>query len=164
MALIQWQESYSVGIELLDDDHRLLISLINQLEEASQAEQDTAEALPTSVTNSVLTVLVEYTKGHFAREEAMMEKAAYPDLEGHRAEHQALAAEVETIAERYQQGDVVSLQADVLVFLKNWLMGHILGVDKLYAPYLKNVTLTPSEILASMGCDDMAEDTDALSV
>lgn len=154
MPLITWQETYSVGVELLDDDHRLLISLINQLEESTSCEEEE------NVTGNVLTVLAEYTKTHFAREELMMQKAGYPAAAEHIKEHQKLANQVQDIVTRYRAGEHDSLNNDVLIFLRSWLMGHILGVDKQYSPYLKTVTLTAEEILACMGCDDMTEDAD----
>lgn len=154
MTLITWQDAYSVGVELLDDDHRLLVSLINQLEESTSSEDDE------NVTGSVLSVLVEYTKSHFAREELMMKKAGYPALDDHLLEHQKLSQQVQEVLTRYRAGEHDSLNNDVLIFLRSWLMGHILGVDKQYSPYLKTVTLTAEEILACMGCDDMSEELD----
>lgn len=147
MALITWQDSYSVGVELIDSDHQLLVSLINQLDDAMK------EGGGRDTVGSVLNVLLEYTETHFGREELLMEKAGYPELTPHRREHVKLTTQVRQIVDRFNGGDSSSLDAEVLDFLKTWLTGHILGVDRKYAPYVKDLTLTPEELLASMNLD-----------
>lgn len=153
MSLITWQDSYSVGVPLIDDDHKLLVTLINQLDDAIQGGQGR------DVVGSVLNVLEEYTRGHFGREELLMEKAGYADLPPHRREHRKLTDQVRDIVVRYHGHQDEHLDSEVLTFLKTWLTGHILGVDMKYAPHLKGITLTPDEIVASMGLAD-AEDED----
>lgn len=147
MALINWQDSYSVGVDLIDTDHKLLVSLINQLDDAM------TEGGGRDTVGSVLNVLLEYTETHFGREELLMEKGAYPELAPHKREHAKLTAQVRGIVERWHGGDDASLDGEVLEFLKNWLTGHILGVDRKYAPYVKGQTLTPDELLACMNLD-----------
>lgn len=147
MALITWQESYSVGVEMIDTDHQLLVSLINQLDDAIR------EGGGRDTVGSVLNVLLEYTETHFGREELLMEKGGYPELAPHKREHVKLTDQVRVIADRFNGGDDSSLDAEVLEFLKNWLTGHILGVDRKYAPFVKDLTLTPEELLASMHLD-----------
>lgn len=153
MSLITWQDSYSVGVPLIDNDHKLLVSLINQLDDAIKGGQGR------DVVGSVLNVLEEYTRGHFGREEILMRKAGYPDLPPHKREHEKLAAQVREIVARYAAGDDSHIDDELLQFLKSWLTGHILGVDMKYAPYLKDVELTPDEMLASIGFDQ-GEDVD----
>lgn len=154
MALITWQDSYSVGVELIDADHQLLVSLINQLDDAmtSGAGADTV--------GSVLNVLIEYTETHFGREELLMEKGGYPELEPHKREHAKLTAKVREIVEQYNAGNVGRLDHEVMDFLKTWLTGHILGVDRKYTPCVEGLSLTPEELMASMnlGLDDDGED------
>lgn len=141
---------------MIDADHQLLVSLINQLDDAmsSGAGADTV--------GSVLNVLIEYTETHFGREELLMEKGGYPELPPHKREHAKLTAQVRAIADRYNNGDVECVDAEVMEFLKNWLTGHILGVDRKYAPYVKGLELTPDELMASMsfGLDDDPSDAE----
>lgn len=100
---------------MIDADHQLLVSLINQLDDAmsSGAGADTV--------GSVLNVLIEYTETHFGREELLMEKGGYPELPPHKREHAKLTAQVRAIADRYNNGDVECVDAEVMEFLKNWL-------------------------------------------
>lgn len=149
MSLITWKDSYSVGVDLIDNDHKLLVSLINQLNDAIQADEGP------EVVGSVLNVLVEYTASHFGREELLMKKGKYPDAEfsAHHLEHEKLTTQVRGIVSRYYRGEIESIDTEVLTFLKNWLTGHILGVDMKYRAYVDDVRLTPDEIMATMGFD-----------
>jgi len=155
MALITWQDSYSVGVAQIDNDHKLLVSLINQLGAAVEEGQSG------DVVGSVLNVVIEYTASHFGREELLMEKGGYPGLAAHKAEHAKLTARVRDIVARYNGGTDGQLDRDVLVFLKTWLTGHILGVDRQYTDYVRDVTLTPEELFASIGLDGWTEPEDA---
>lgn len=154
MALITWQDSYSVGVELIDADHQLLVSLINQLDDAMSA------GAGADTVGSVLNVLIEYTETHFGREELLMEKGGYPELAPHKREHTKLTGQVRQIVDRYNAGDTGSVDNEVMDFLKTWLTGHILGVDRKYTPYVSGLTLSPEELMASMnlGLDDLGED------
>ncbi|MGC2856826.1 bacteriohemerythrin [Novispirillum sp. DQ9] len=152
MTLITWQDSYSVGVDLIDSDHKLLVSLINQLGDAADGGQGR------DVVGSVLNVLIEYTEGHFSREERLMEKGGYPDLPAHREHHRALTNKVREMVGQYRDGRIDALDSDILEFLRSWLTGHILGVDMEYRPYVKDVTLTPEELLASLNLDGDDED------
>lgn len=143
MALINWQDSYSVGIPLIDHDHKLLVSITNRLHDAICAEQGR------DVIARVLHILSEYTKTHFVREEKLMEKGNYPDLEAHKEEHIRLAEQVQEIVSHYRAGDA-HVDQEALDFLKNWLTNHILGSDMHYLPYVQGVELTRDEVLQSM--------------
>lgn len=130
MAQWAWNEAYAVGNAMLDSDHRILIHLINQLQDATETGQSRV------VVGTVVNVLVEYTELHFRREEAIMEAAGYPDLEAHRAAHRELEQRARHIRDRWNSGDRSVLDEEVLAFLKKWLTEHILGADKSYGPWI----------------------------
>jgi len=126
MALFEWNDGLSVGIEVIDTDHKLLVSLINLLDEA------VADGQGKETTGSVLNTLYDYTDYHFAREEKMMQACHYPDLERHKKMHKALKSRVMEIRDDYAKGASAHIELDVLEFLKDWLTDHIMGRDKLY--------------------------------
>jgi len=126
MALFEWNDSMSVGIEVIDTDHKLLVSLINMLDEA------VADGQGKETTGSVLNSLYDYTEYHFGREEKMMQACHYPDLERHCKMHEGLKSRVMEIRDDYAKGTKAQIDADVLAFLKDWLTDHIMGRDKLY--------------------------------
>lgn len=148
MPLFTWQDSYSVGVDLIDHDHKLLVSLINQLNDAMETGQ------ARDVVGSVLTVLVEYTETHFEREETLMRRGGYPKLDEHHLEHVKLTGQVRDIQRRYIAGDHSAVDGDILIFLKKWLTGHILGIDMQYKPWVEKIELSPEDMLVVFEGED----------
>jgi hemerythrin len=130
MAVIRWIPDFSVGIESLDTDHKVLISLLNQLEEAVEAGE------PRDAVRRVLDSLLDYTDYHFDREETLMAACRYPDLSAHKRTHGTLRAQVVDIRDRYVRNPESIHSREILAFLKTWLTSHIIGRDKLYAPFM----------------------------
>ena len=126
---LEWKDDYNVGIDSIDQQHRKLVNLINQLQTAvdySTGEQFEREAL---------NELVDYTKTHFAHEEGLMEKFGYPDFEPHKAQHKKMIAKVEEVLAEYEQNQDRAMN-NALSFLKHWLINHINGTDKQYSSFL----------------------------
>ena len=130
MTSIQWTPDMSVGVESLDNDHKLLLSLVNQLDEAVRAGRGEEQVA------GVLESLLDYTAFHFEREQALMEACGYPDADAHTHTHQVLKTQVMHIRERYLANPDTIHDREVLAFLKNWLTSHIMGRDKLYSPFM----------------------------
>jgi len=127
---IQWTEELSVGNPSLDTDHKLLLDLVNRLDEAIESGRGREEV------GTVLNSLLDYTAYHFAREEALMSASGYPDVATHAHTHQVLRLQVSHIRDRFVANPDSIHDREVLSFLKNWLTSHILGRDKHYAPFL----------------------------
>jgi len=83
----------------------------------------------------VLASLIKYTQTHFATEEKFMESRGYPDYAQHKCEHDRLTATVVDFQRKFQRNEV-ALTVDIMGFLKDWLVKHILGCDKKYVPFL----------------------------
>lgn len=126
---VEWKDEYSVGIDSIDQQHKKLLSLINQLQTAvdySTGEQFEQEALDE---------LVEYTKTHFTYEEGLMRDNDYPEFEPHKLQHDKMIEEVEKVLSEYEQ-DHDKAMSDAAEYLKDWLVNHINGTDKEYSDYL----------------------------
>jgi hemerythrin-like metal-binding protein len=130
MPLIQWTQDLSVSVEALDSDHKVLIDMINQLDDAIKGGK------PQDTVSKVLNALLDYTGYHFEREEALMDACGYPDLDAHARTHKTLKAQVANIRDRYDRNPESIHEREVLAFLKNWLTAHILGRDQLYSPFM----------------------------
>lgn len=131
MSFFTWSDKFSVGNEVIDRDHMVLVDLIDQLHEASVGGKADA------VVGTVLSALVDYTRTHFDREEKMMADAGYPDLANHKQVHQKLRRQVEEVYDRHLAGeDEGKISVDMLAFLHDWLYFHILETDRDYLPYL----------------------------
>ncbi|HEX8817596.1 MAG TPA: bacteriohemerythrin [Terriglobales bacterium] len=130
MSLIAWNDRLSVGIASIDKEHQKLVGLVNDFYDAMQAGKG-KETL-----SKVLAELIDYTKTHFANEEQLFAKTGYPDAAEHKKAHDDLTRQVVEIQEKYAKGATTALSVDTLNFLKSWLLTHIQGSDKKYAPHL----------------------------
>ena len=126
---IAWKDQYSVGIDSIDQQHRKLVNLINQLMTA--VDYSTGEEFE----REALAELVDYTKTHFSYEEGLMEDNGYPDFEAHREQHRAMIAEVEKVLAEYEKDQDMAMR-HACDYLKDWLVNHINGTDKQYSSFL----------------------------
>ena len=128
MALFNWNHSFSVGLEEIDNQHQKLISIVNQLETAVDEGKERQHL------TSILKDLSDYTSYHFRDEEALMKRHDYPDLQSHHEEHEDLLSKVTTFRQEFllNQLDVVLM----LEYLKEWIVNHMLSVDKKMGEYL----------------------------
>jgi hemerythrin-like metal-binding protein len=124
--LIVWSSSYSVKVSQMDQEHQRLIDIINNLYSAMRSGRS-KEAI-----GQILDELVTYTKTHFAHEEKLMQQASYSGYPEQKRAHEALVAQLNEILDKYRDG--TALGQEIMSFLKNWLINHIQGLDKQYAP------------------------------
>ncbi|WP_224984014.1 bacteriohemerythrin [Geomonas agri] len=124
-----WDQSFATTINTFDDQHKKLFAMVNELAQAMQHKRS-KEAI-----GSVLQRLIEYTGSHFAAEEEAFRKSGYPEETAHVQQHKALVSQVLVLQAKFNSGETV-LTHDVIEFLQNWLVNHIKGTDKRYAPHL----------------------------
>ncbi len=130
MALIEWSDDISVGIKLIDEQHKRLVSLINALHEANETGNTKG------VVKSAVRELDEYVRVHFITEEEVLRVYGYPDYEQHKRSHTQFADEVRSFYKDLPDDDAKVMNV-VMTMLKNWLTSHILKADKAFGPYLK---------------------------
>lgn len=126
MAVLQWTEKMSVGVEALDDDHKKLLGMVNDLSDAVRGEGS-----PQTI-QRILRELVSYVDYHFEAEERLMRLARYENFEAHRATHNRLRVQAQEMAQRYQAQPTRQNGLKILDFLSDWLMRHILRDDMAY--------------------------------
>ncbi len=129
MPLIQWTEALSVGVRELDDQHRQMLSMINELHTAL------LERRGKDVASDMVERLKDYVRKHFTAEERLMERHGYPDLAAHRAEHNQFIEKVLDFDLECNDGGNLS-PMQIQGFLRSWLTSHIKGTDQLYGPFL----------------------------
>ena len=130
MPLMVWNEKMSVGIASIDEQHKKLVGMLNDLFDGVQAGK-AAEVL-----GQVLDGLIAYTAAHFKFEEEHFTKTGYPATAAHKKEHDDLTKQVLDVQAKYKSGVTGTLSLEVMNFLKNWLVTHIQGSDKGYGPHL----------------------------
>lgn len=129
MSLLTWTPDLSVGVRQLDDDHKKLITMINELHAGMLAGHSN------EVVGGVLNRLGNYTIEHFQREERLFVQTNYPGSAAHKREHEKLKAQVVAEIEKFQSGKT-GLGMETLRFLRDWLKHHIQESDKAYSAHL----------------------------
>jgi hemerythrin len=128
MALIQWDNSFSVNITEIDKQHQKLIVLINSLNDAMK------EGRGKDVLSQIIDNLFAYAGEHFANEEKYFDKFGYPDAVSHKLEHANFVKKISEFKNGFHNGHL-TLTIEVMHFLKDWLKNHIQGIDKKYSPF-----------------------------
>lgn len=128
MPFIQWDQTFSVGSAVLDADHKRLIEILNRIYDSWQSTAPSSSELA-----SLFDQLLDYTDGHFSREEGKLAARQYPDIDRHHAAHERLRELVMAFRSRHLTGQRPdSLTEEMAKFLKSWLIDHILGEDMQY--------------------------------
>lgn len=125
--LFIWNDSYSVKVTQCDQQHQKLFALINDLGEAMRLGKGQ------EVIGGTLTELVAYTQTHFQQEEALMQRADYPQLAAHKELHRKFVGEVQALQ---QQGARAGGTVKVLNLMRDWLVNHIQKADKAYSAHM----------------------------
>lgn len=134
MAFIDWTDTLATGIESIDDQHKRLLQIVNELHDAM------SEGKGRDVIGKVLRELLSYTDYHFANEERAFDAYGYPAAAQHKKQHADLIKRLGEHFEKLQRGEL-SLTVSALEFLSNWVSGHIMVEDMKYVPFLKDKKL-----------------------
>ncbi|OFY84230.1 MAG: hypothetical protein A3F72_14485 [Bacteroidetes bacterium RIFCSPLOWO2_12_FULL_35_15] len=130
MELLKWTDDYSVGIVIIDYQHKRLVMLINKLYD-SMLEGKTMESI-----TEIFEGLEDYIKNHFETEESFFKEFNYEDMKTHIKEHKVFVDQISQLKKDYLSGKN-TVSVELLDFLKNWLSEHILGSDKKYISCFK---------------------------
>jgi len=133
---VVWDDSMSVGVDVLDGDHKRLLDMFNTLLKTGVATKSKEDLIP------LLAGLRDYTDTHFRREEELMERHAFPGREAHKAAHRYFVGEVDKLQRDLDAGHAMMLRIDLILLLKEWLIEHIQSADKQYQPYMVGESAT----------------------
>ena len=125
MQPFYWNRNFEIGIPSVDQQHHMLLDLINGLAEAISGGAHLPEVQ--ELTDALMTYAVQ----HFSEEEQLLARApmAEEDKRAHRAAHRAFVEKVRQLVQREDLMQPEIVQA-VMTFLTTWLVSHILGVDR----------------------------------
>ena len=131
MTFMPWSSELEVGIPLIDEQHRWLVDRTNQLYDSlAGSEQDSAEI------SEVLEGLMDYTMNHFIAEEEIFLRLGYPETAAHKAQHDQFTAQIMDLLRRHDSGERSG--SETLDLLADWLVHHILKVDKAYVAFFRD--------------------------
>ena len=125
MSVIEWSDTYSLGIKQIDEHHRHLFTLLNTIHEVFVRGQKVE-------IEQVIAELIDYATYHFAAEERLMSQYSYPRAGEHLKLHAGFIGEVKSLQQEFLDGRK-ALTLELIVFLKDWLLQHILKSDQEYA-------------------------------
>ncbi len=125
----RWTESYSVNVAALDEQHRRLFDIVNELDRALRAGEGGAAL------KAVLQKLTNYAAEHFATEESLMAQHSFPGLASHRRYHEEFREKLAEFLDAHRAAKA-GAPVEVLLFMQGWLKQHLLKTDKQYSDFL----------------------------
>ena len=126
--IIKWDETCRLGIKELDEQHKNLFKICNDLIRTI-VENRAAEAGPETIQQ-----LTDYAELHFRREEELLQQAGYPEAREHHLEHNRLMNDLLLFKSEYIAGNLDS--SKVSQFLIEWILHHVKGTDRQYVDQL----------------------------
>ncbi|HAM97522.1 MAG TPA: hypothetical protein DCQ26_02830 [Marinilabiliales bacterium] len=124
-----WRDNFSVGNQIIDDQHKKLIAIINRLYQSYMDKKQVDEI------SSIMKELADYTRYHFTTEENLIREKKYPFIAEHIKEHDFFIEELRNFKEQFDSSPSI-LTLKVMTFLQKWLKEHILVNDQKYKEYI----------------------------
>lgn len=132
MTEIEWNDGLSVGIKLIDEQHKMLIQRIRDLSDAVDQARGLEKILQT------LDFMIDYTEFHFSTEEKHMKRLGYPAYDVHMKQHEEFNSTLDRLVEDFEEeGATDALSTSINTFLINWLIKHIKSIDKKFGEFLQ---------------------------
>ncbi|HPA67929.1 MAG TPA: bacteriohemerythrin [Tenuifilaceae bacterium] len=128
MELISWESNYSVKVGSIDADHKKLVEILNSLFMAMSKGEGS------KIISDLVKELQRYTIYHFSREESFFRITGYPNTQKHIEEHKQFIGKVKEYKEKVDKGNN-DFSPEMLAYLKDWLLNHILVTDKAYSEH-----------------------------
>lgn len=134
--MIKWNEKFSCGIEVFDNQHKKLFEIIEELFQEvlkqKESQQDNYDII-----NNIIDELKTYTLEHFKGEEEKMREYGYPDLLFHRIEHKNFIEKVQDLTKKDIDSDQIGITLEIVDFIATWIENHIMKTDMQYSQFLR---------------------------
>jgi hemerythrin-like metal-binding protein len=140
MRIFDWTAAHAVHVPEVDEEHRQIFRLCDDLERAMMA------GAPASGVQAIVDDLVIHTAKHLAHEEHEMRAAGYPLYAWHHRQHHTARIRIKALNRRIRRGDREAV-LDLLEFLSSWLSNHIRLADRMLGAYLRNCQRAASALL-----------------
>ena len=126
-----WDPKFELGIPVIDNQHKKLVSLCNTLYEGLMKSKAAEKADWQASLTDTLRECVDYVKTHFHDEEAIMRAAGYENYATHKRAHEDFIHKVLNTTHEFNKA-TFSTALQFVRFLYDWILGHIAHEDKLY--------------------------------
>ena len=148
--IITWSPTYSVGVKIIDDQHRGLLNLLNDLFNHVVGDADEERAY----FKKVIQQAVDYVRVHFSTEEKIMSGTNFPGYPEHKKAHDVFVLTVVEKVRDYETGRKLTL-IEFTKFLKDWILTHIAIMDKQYFAYFKEIATRKADGKLSIDSSDI---------
>jgi hemerythrin len=150
MDLVTWSPTYSVGVKLIDDQHKGLLNLVNDMFNHVVGNVDEER----EYFKLVIQEAVQYVKVHFQTEEKIMIRTSFPGYAEHKKAHDMFVLAVVKNVKEFEANKTFTLM-DFTRFLKEWVLTHIAIMDKQYFTYFKQIASRKSDGKLSINNTDV---------
>jgi hemerythrin len=137
--MFPWSEKFETHIEIVDTQHKKLVSILNELCIAINERE-----LDQTSLDEVLKELLDYAAYHFAEEEQLMEdnKVSEKHTILHKMEHNSFIYDIERMRNYFLPDtmSILEIGERLMKFVTAWLTYHILGIDKVLAAQIEDIT------------------------
>ena len=155
--LVTWSPTFSVGVKIVDDQHKELVALINDMfNHVTGKESEEREYF-----TKIIQEAVRYVKVHFHTEEKIMIHTQFPGYTEHKKAHDTFVLTVVENVRNFETGKRLIL-SDFTRFLKEWVLTHIAIMDKQYFDYFKQIATRKSDGKLSINQSDVKRQQDVV--
>ena len=131
--LIVWKDAFLIGIPVIDDEHKRLVELCNELYKAIMSSQNLVRKDAVRV---ALKECTDYVSTHLAHEEKLMQVCGYKDFDMHKKEHTTFTKKILEKCQNFENENF-HFSMEFVKFLHSWILSHIAHTDRLYVDDLK---------------------------
>lgn len=130
--LIEWKSEMSVGVAILDEDHKRIMKMINKLHAAMM------DGSSKKIMGEILHNMIVYINLHFESEEDLFDQTGYGGAEDQKQQHAGMRAKTLSMNQKFNEAPDSVRPVEILVFLKDWWIDHIMNKDMKYAAHLNS--------------------------
>jgi hemerythrin len=130
MASLAWNHSTTVGIQVMDDQHGILLDALNELRVSLICGEDW------QIVRAMLVRVANLMRMHLVSEERLLERYSYPAMEAHRAEAQRLLGRLAVLDVSNKPWQMTSV-FELVEYLRKWFTTHTGVAGQKYGPWLQ---------------------------
>ncbi|MCL2295012.1 MAG: bacteriohemerythrin [Spirochaetes bacterium] len=150
--LVKWSPTFACGIKLVDDQHKELLNLVNDMFNHVTGDKFEERAY----FDKIIQKAVKYVEVHFQTEEQLMLRTKFPGYAEHKREHAKFIRVVGEQIEIFEEGKKMRL-IDFTKFLKEWILSHVAVMDKVYFDYFKKIASRKADGRLTIDKTDIAK-------
>ena len=130
MAFFTWKDSFKIGIDDIDSQHEKFLGYLNECFDNVSVEKQK------DISPELVAKLETYAKEHFNFEENIMQFTGYPEIEKHQALHRDFEERIMQLKSSSSEEGSAESARNVLTFLRDWFLNHILEEDRKLVPHI----------------------------